>query len=145
MLGLPLLFSFYMKKESIEKKKKSKKLFVYKQSKDEEEEDDYHWLSILANMLLCCTKVNFDRWFYKFIENSFEKTERLIELYKQYLIWIREEQEENDDNTRYQTLQIISFILIFLWPKLFKNLKITLDSENEKGKRLTQIIENLFK
>lgn len=121
-----------MKKESTDKKKKKgKKWFIYKQSEDEKEEDDYHCLSIIANMLICCSKVNFDRWFYKFIENSFEKTERLVELYKQYFIKVREEPEgsDDDDNNRYLTLQIISFIMIFLCPKLFKNLEITRDSD----------------
>jgi uncharacterized protein YozE (UPF0346 family) len=35
-------------------------------------------------LLRCTTEVHFDRVFYKFRENEFEKVERLIEMHKYY-------------------------------------------------------------
>jgi len=40
MSGLPLLFSFFMKKDSSQKKSKKKKVYIYKQDQDEIEEDE---------------------------------------------------------------------------------------------------------
>lgn len=94
--GLPVLFSFFMKKDAGEKKRKKKDV-VIKKSQDEVEEDDFYCLSLITNILICVSGVNFDRSFYKFKENSFEKLERLVELYKYYLQKVRSNKQDLDD------------------------------------------------
>jgi hypothetical protein len=57
--------------------------------------------------------VVFDRVFYKFKENNFEKVDRLIELYNFYTNKVRT--TEDDENDGFYTLQLISFTINFLY------------------------------
>ncbi|CAI2370204.1 unnamed protein product [Moneuplotes crassus] len=110
MSGLPVLFSFFMRKDS---QKKKKKAYVYKQDQDEIEEDEQSCISLISNLLRITKGVEFDRVFYKFKENKFEKIDRLIELHKYYTNKVRTTPEEEEDDG-YFTLQIIDFVIIFL-------------------------------
>lgn len=55
----------------------------------------------------------FDRVFYKFKESNFEKIDRLIELYKFYTHKVST--TEDDENDGFFTLQLISFVINFLY------------------------------
>lgn len=118
MSGLPFLFSFFMRKEATAGKKKKKKGFVYKQSRDEEEEDEHYSVSLIVNIFRILKKaggVNFDRVFYKFKENSFEKIDRLIELHKYYTEKVKNTPEDQDDaNDGFYTLQLIDYVITLL-------------------------------
>lgn len=113
MSGLPVLFSFFMRKDAAKEKKKKKKGFVYKPTPDEVEADEHNCISLIANILRSTSGVNFDRVFYKFKENSFEKIDRLIELHKYYTDKVRNAPED-DENDGFFTLQLIDFVIIFL-------------------------------
>jgi len=112
MSGLPLVFSFFMMKDKSSSKKKKKKEFIYKPDQEETEEDEHNSLSLISNILRTTTSVVFDRVFYKFKENTFEKVDRLIDLHKYYATKLRS--TESDENDGFMTLQLVDFIITFL-------------------------------
>ena len=74
---------------------------------------------MISNLLRTTSKTKFDRVFYKFKENNFEKLDRLIELHKYYTEKVKNtpEYDENDpeaEDDGYFTLQVVDFLIIFL-------------------------------
>ena len=74
--GLPIVFGVFMQTN---KKKKSN--LVLKLSKEDFQEDERHVLHVLFGLLTMTEGLSHERVVFKFIENNFEKLQRLIELH----------------------------------------------------------------
>lgn len=74
--GLPIVFGVFM--QSAKKKKGD---LVIKLTKEDQQEDEQHVLNILVGLLISTEGLIHERVLFKFIENTFEKLQRLFELH----------------------------------------------------------------
>lgn len=95
ILGLKAIFPIFMVPRSVVSTKKK-----YKNDEEIEKIEEYSLLIVLT-LLKYAKKSNRQRCLYKFVENNFEKIERLVELYFSYAEkMIRCEQQINKEKTK---------------------------------------------
>ena len=130
-LGLGVLFPLFMKPIKEHSKKKPS------HSSNESHNNEEHIVSILSSLLKNCNGQNKQRVLLKFVENDYEKVDRLLELYFKYSEQVRkidleiakerqenenddEEDEEDQEEEYYMrrlengllALQVIAYIMI---------------------------------
>lgn len=95
ILGLRAIFPIFMVPRSVVSTKKK-----YKDDEEIENVEEY-CLSIILTILRYAKKSNRSRCLYKFVENNFEKIERLVELYFKYADkMIKCDQQINKEKTK---------------------------------------------
>lgn len=90
MTGLGILFPLFMKPASSNKKNNSNN-------------NEEHIVAIIASLLKNCNDSNKQRVMNKFVENDFEKIDRLLELYFQYLEQVENIEESNEEDSDDET------------------------------------------
>ncbi|CDW73679.1 beta-catenin-like protein 1-like [Stylonychia lemnae] len=133
--GLSIIFAFFMLKQEIKEKKKKKNqnqdtIFV-RVTADEIQQDETRILNIIISLILNTIpdeqesgKVIHERVLFKFIENDYEKLQRLFELHLKYFSLIEEfdlsqfqQKEEIDylvEDYQFNILEQVDFIIGFL-------------------------------
>lgn len=134
--GLPILFGFFMlkgeenQKHKVKKAKLSEQLYI-KLSKEDFQEDDKHTLNAILALLINTQQsqeggiVSHERTIFKFIENDFEKLQRLFEIHIKYFAAVqdfdlskfveREDIEYLVDDYRFDILELADIIIGYLY------------------------------
>ena len=73
----------------------------------------YSALNLIWTLLRLTNGVYFDRVFFKFKENNYEKANRLLELHKFYTQKVASAPDDEEDDGFF-TLQLIDFVIVFL-------------------------------